>query len=160
MQQFTGTKTVMACKMSRKSAEEIIGRKMRADSDEIEDEHGYLVRYPDGYESWSPAMAFEEAYRPSETHVDRMIIEKEEVERRYLAGRKFTFSAKFATLREDQRALLRKQLDQMESYLYTLTKRIGIENEIEIMNANIKLPDNAPVCGDGFPADPLREKHD
>jgi len=26
-------------------------------------EHGYRVRYPDGYESWSPARTFEEAYR-------------------------------------------------------------------------------------------------
>lgn len=27
---------------------------------------GYRVRYPDGYESWSPAAAFEEAYRPTD----------------------------------------------------------------------------------------------
>lgn len=40
MKSFTGTKTVKACKMSRKSAEEIIGRKVRVDSDEIEDEAG------------------------------------------------------------------------------------------------------------------------
>ena len=26
---------------------------------------GYLVRYPDGYESWSPRIQFEEAYRPT-----------------------------------------------------------------------------------------------
>lgn len=30
-----------------------------------EGEAGYKVVYPDGYESWSPAEAFEEAYRPS-----------------------------------------------------------------------------------------------
>lgn len=130
MQQFTGTKTIKACKMSRKSAEKIIGRKMRADSDEIEDELGYLVQYPDGYTSWSPKKAFEEAYRLSETHVDRMLIEKEEVEARYLAGRKFSFSELFASLRETQKDLLRKQLDQMEAYLYTLTRRIELEVEI------------------------------
>ena len=27
-------------------------------------EEGYKVRYPDGYESWSPKAVFEEAYRP------------------------------------------------------------------------------------------------
>lgn len=27
-------------------------------------EEGYRVRYPDGYESWSPKEVFEEAYRP------------------------------------------------------------------------------------------------
>lgn len=26
---------------------------------------GYKVRYPDGYESWSPKAVFEEAYRPT-----------------------------------------------------------------------------------------------
>lgn len=31
---------------------------------EVED--GYRVRYPDGYESWSPLEAFQEAYRPTE----------------------------------------------------------------------------------------------
>ena len=105
MQQFTGTKTVKACRMSRKSAEEIIGRKVRPDSDEIEDERGYLVQYPDGYQSWSPMKVFEDAYRISESHIDRMIIEKEEVEDRYLKGRKFTFTEKFAALNEKQRDL-------------------------------------------------------
>lgn len=28
-----------------------------------DDKPGYLVRYPDGYESWSPKDVFEEAYR-------------------------------------------------------------------------------------------------
>ena len=28
-------------------------------------EKGYKVRYPDGYESWSPKDVFEEAYRPT-----------------------------------------------------------------------------------------------
>ena len=29
-------------------------------------EDGYKVRYPDGYESWSPKGVFEEAYRPTD----------------------------------------------------------------------------------------------
>ena len=29
-------------------------------------EEGYKVRYPDGYESWSPKGVFEEAYRPTD----------------------------------------------------------------------------------------------
>lgn len=29
-------------------------------------EEGYRVRYPDGYESWSPKDVFEEAYRPTD----------------------------------------------------------------------------------------------
>ena len=30
------------------------------------DEPGYRVRYPDGYESWSPKDVFEETYRPTD----------------------------------------------------------------------------------------------
>lgn len=141
MQQFTGTKTVKACKMSRKSAEEIIGRKVRVDSDEIEDEEGYLVAYPDGYQSWSPKKVFEEAYKISETYIHRMIIEKEEVEARYLAGRKFSFSDQFACLSEHQRNLLRKQLDTMETYLYLLNERIAFESQE--MNKSMNLPHNS-----------------
>lgn len=32
-------------------------------ADRSESEPGYYVRYADGYESWSPKLAFEEAYR-------------------------------------------------------------------------------------------------
>ncbi len=151
LQQFTGTKTVKACKMSRKTAEEIIGRKVRPDSDETEDEMGYLVQYSDNYQSWSPAKAFEEAYRVSETHIDRMMIEKEDLEKRYLAARKFTFSDKFAALTDDQRFYLRRQCEQMEGYLYNLCKRIRIENEIMAKNRAAGTQDSA---GCGAPLDP------
>ena len=130
--QFTGTKTVKACRMSRKSAEEIIGRKVRPDSDDIEDEHGYLVQYPDGYQSWSPKKVFEDAYRISESYLDRMIIERDEVKERYLKGREFTFTKVYANLGERKRCLLRKQLDQMEAYLYTLCERIAIEHLTDV----------------------------
>lgn len=163
MKSFTGTKTVKACKMSRKSAEEIIGRKVRVDSDEVEDEAGYLVTYPDGYQSWSPKKVFEDAYKVSETYIDRMIIEKQEVEARYLAGRKFSFSEDFASLSENQRTLLCKQLDTMETYLYLLTKRIVVE--AEEYNKAMNMPHNSGSAGDpinesGNPAEPLRDKHD
>lgn len=32
-----------------------------------ENEEGYAVVYPDGYTSWSPKVAFEEAYRPTDS---------------------------------------------------------------------------------------------
>ena len=125
MQQFTGTKTVMACRMDRKSAEEILGRTIYGD--DRENEMGYLVHYPDGYKSWSPAEAFEEAYRVSENHIDRMKIEEEEVKKRYLAGRDFTFTQKFRDLTDKQQGLLIKQLNRMEEYLYILGDRISYE---------------------------------
>lgn len=43
---------------------------------------GYKVVYEDGYESWSPKDVFEEAYRPSETVLDRLKIERDELKER------------------------------------------------------------------------------
>ncbi len=140
MKQYTGTKTVKACPASRETAEEIIGRKVRPDSDEIEDEEGYLVEYPDGYQSWSPKKVFEEAYQLSETHIDRMKIELAEVQERYLKGRAFSFTQNFRALDEEARALLRKQLDQMEAYLYTLTRRIEHEESHRMCGIDLGAP--------------------
>lgn len=129
MQQFTGTKTVEACKVSRVCAETILGRKIY--NDDREDEPGYLVKYPDGYTSWSPAKAFEDAYRVSETYIDRMKIEQEEVAKRYLDDRKFTFTQMFRDLSDIEKKMLLTQLNEMEAYLYTLGKRISYaENAI------------------------------
>lgn len=52
MRQYIGTKIIEAEPMSR-------GQGGKA-------EDGYKVRYPDGYESWSPKDVFEEAYRPTD----------------------------------------------------------------------------------------------
>ena len=54
MQKFIGTKII--------HAEE--GKAPKRSGDHPEGTDGYRVRYPDGYESWSPASAFEESYRP------------------------------------------------------------------------------------------------
>lgn len=134
MIKYTGTKTIKACPMTLGEAEKVLKRHIDSSAVENRDETpGYLVEYGedgDNYRSWSPKEVFERAYRVSETHIDRMMIEKEEVEKRYLAARKFTFSDAFSDLSDQQRTLLRKQLDIMESYLYTLCKRIGVEKEI------------------------------
>ncbi|MBO6254043.1 MAG: hypothetical protein J6O49_10385 [Bacteroidaceae bacterium] len=131
---YTGTKTIKACPMTLGEAEKVLKRHIDSSAVENRDETpGYLVEYGedgDSYRSWSPKEVFERAYRVSETHIDRMMIEKEEVEKRYLAGRKFTFSDAFSDLSDQQRTLLRKQLDIMESYLYTLCQRIGVEKGI------------------------------
>lgn len=40
-----------------------------------ETEKGYRVKYEDGYESWSPAKAFEKSYKCADTFLDRLHIE-------------------------------------------------------------------------------------
>jgi hypothetical protein len=59
MKQYIGTKTVEAEPMGFLSFNQRQGRTMAPDAT---DREGYLVRYPDGYESWSPKDVFEEAY--------------------------------------------------------------------------------------------------
>lgn len=132
MTKYTGTKTIKACPMPLGEAEKVLGRTIETSAVENRElTPGYLVEYEDGYRSWSPKEVFDKAYRVSETHLDRMKIERDDVQNRYLAGRKFTFTEKFAALNEKQRLLLRKQLDAMESYLYLLSERIGVEEAVQ-----------------------------
>ena len=65
MQKYIGTKIIEAVPAIRKGGkvyEE--GKPIPKSMDPTED--GYKVRYPDGYESWSPKGVFEEAYRPTD----------------------------------------------------------------------------------------------
>lgn len=136
MIQYTGTKTVKACPMTLGEAEKVLNRKI--DTSAVEGREkipGYLVEYGedgDDYRSWSPKDVFEKAYRVSENYVDRMLIEHDEVEKRYLRGRKFTFSAEFGSLSDNDKVLLKKQLDAMEAYLYALSERILIAHTTKV----------------------------
>ena len=65
MQKYIGTKIIEAVPAIRKGGkvyEE--GWPIPKSMDPTEE--GYKVRYPDGYESWSPKDVFEEAYRPTD----------------------------------------------------------------------------------------------
>ena len=65
MQKYIGTKIIEAVPAIRKGGkvyEE--GKPIPKSMDPTEE--GYKVRYPDGYESWSPKDVFEEAYRPTD----------------------------------------------------------------------------------------------
>ena len=60
MKQYIGTKMIQAKPMTRGAYNEYRG--WRIPADENPEDEGYLVRYPDGYESWSPKAVFEDAY--------------------------------------------------------------------------------------------------
>ena len=76
MKQYTGTKTVKAVPMTYGEAHERGLIRENAYVEEYNDNKGYHVIYPDGYESWSPAEVFEDAYKLSETPLDRLNIER------------------------------------------------------------------------------------
>ena len=63
MKEYIGTKIIKARPCTAKEAAEILGREIETKNADAEG-NGYLVEYKDGYTSWSPAGAFEEAYEP------------------------------------------------------------------------------------------------
>lgn len=83
MKQYTGTKTVKAMPMTMGEAYErkLLKNGVRPSESET-DKAGYLVEYEGGYQSWSPADVFEKAYKPSETCLDRLRIECNELKTR------------------------------------------------------------------------------
>ena len=64
MDKYIGTKLVEAEPAVRAFGQVYTTERPELRPGEYED--GYKVRYPDGYESWSPKDVFEEAYRPTE----------------------------------------------------------------------------------------------
>ncbi|MBQ8830827.1 MAG: DUF2829 domain-containing protein [Oscillospiraceae bacterium] len=64
MKKYIGTKIVEAMPMVKGDFDLYKNRELKAN--EYSDVPGYLVKYPSEYESWSPAGAFEEAYRPTD----------------------------------------------------------------------------------------------
>jgi len=59
MQNYIGTKIIQAEPMTDEEFYKLTGKKIV----EFPHRQGYMVRYPDGYESWSPKAEFEHAYR-------------------------------------------------------------------------------------------------
>ena len=61
MKNYVGTKIIAAEEMSRGRYNEYRGWLIPENENPYDE--GYLVRYTDGYESWSPKKQFEDAYR-------------------------------------------------------------------------------------------------
>lgn len=64
MKKYIGTKQIEAEPMTRGEYAKYSGRNsVLAEKGENKSDAGYIVKYSDGYISWSPAKQFEEAYR-------------------------------------------------------------------------------------------------
>lgn len=121
---YTGTKTVNAARMGAGEArrrgaaitEETVLKNIGND--------GYLVEYPDGYRSWSPKKQFDEAYRLSETKIDRMKIELADLNVRIREVTDELYNPNIAFSSESDRWSLGKQLDAMREYADRLYERI------------------------------------
>lgn len=62
-EEYIGTKMVEAIPMTRGEYNKY--RSLITPENENPDDAGYLVKYPDSYQSWSPKEIFEDAYRKS-----------------------------------------------------------------------------------------------
>lgn len=93
---------------------------------------GYKVVYEDGYESWSPKDVFEKAYKPSDTVLDRLKIERYELRERIEKLEDFIgqdFSEAKEKVGHYQEALLLIQRSYMVNYLDVLQTRIDLMEE-------------------------------
>lgn len=129
MKKYIGTKQVEAEPMTMGQAyEKGFLQAGRVPSETEQDKPGYHVKYADGYESWSPAEPFEQAYKVADTFVDRLLIERDELNERLNKLRQFIESPKFVEIVTDeyQRLLLSKQESRMHEYLEILNERIKL----------------------------------
>lgn len=125
MKKYIGKKSIMASPMSKSDAERVLNRSL---SGAKGGEDGYLVEYEDGYRSWSPKETFEAAYKIAETHLDRLLIESEELEQRKSKLRAFILSEEGShKLDNETRNLLLRQYSVMSEYLLLLINRIQLE---------------------------------
>ena len=124
MEKYIGKKSIMASPMSKSDAERVLNRKL---SESKGGEEGYLVEYEDGYRSWSPKETFEAAYKIAETHLDRLLIESEELEQRKSKLCAFILSDDFHKLNNESQDLLMQQYHVMFEYSLLLIKRIHLE---------------------------------
>lgn len=155
MKQYTGTKTVMAEPMTYGEAHEKGLIRENAYIKEYDDNEGYLVQYADGYKSWSPADVFEEAYKVSETPLDRLNIEIEEVNSRAMKLGDFMFNQNegddFQSLPLGTRAFLQAQFHIMNAYHNLMSLRQScMEGNVECRPYGLSFEQILPMLREGF----------
>ncbi len=131
MKKYIGTKQIEAEPMKMGEAyEKGLLQAGRVPSESENDNAGYHVKYKDGYESWSPKEAFDEAYMCADTFLDRLLIEDMELSEKYEKCSAFVDSDKFREIVKEAYPafLLHLQREAMGSYLGALHNRIEYAN--------------------------------
>ena len=129
MKKYIGTKQIEAEPMTLGEFIEKSGRNPYENDGDMHgnNELGYLVRYEDGYESWSPKDTFEKAYKIADTFLDRLHIEMRDLYEKMDKLSPFIESGKIDEVVADkyQNYLLRLQHRIMSRYINVLECRIG-----------------------------------
>lgn len=136
LKKYTGTKQVSAMPMTLGEFRTYSGRDPYSNSEDPGNSYmGYLVKYEDGYESWSPMEVFEKAYHCTETYIDRLKIEYNTEAEKLNKLIAFTRSELFNKLPEYKKKKLYIQEKIMRDFVNILSERIYDE-----------LPDNGIGC--------------
>lgn len=146
MIKFIGTKQIEAEPMTRGEYAKLSGRNsILIEKGESTNDEGYLVKYNDGYISWSPKKPFEEAYSKiaesplydtaalmkSNDFKERFQAEYIQLKIRYNGLKAMLEKYKAGTLSFQPKCsyeLLFTQLVYMENYMKVLEERAEIEN--------------------------------
>lgn len=124
MKKYIGTKQVEAEPMNMGQAyENGLLQAGKVPSKSEKDKPGYHVKYSDGYESWSPAKPFEEAYKLADTALNRMLIEGEDLTVKLEKLQFFTTTMTFDKLDNTTKAMLIAQASVMQEYQNILNQR-------------------------------------
>lgn len=130
LKQYTGTKAVKARPMTMGEAyERKLLKEGRRPSECETDKAGYLVEYEGGYQSWSPKDVFEVAYKPSETFLERLENECNEIDARSDKVKDFIGSDRFDNLSPIAKLLLVAQCATQREYICLLVDRIDEAKE-------------------------------
>lgn len=135
LKKYIGTKVVEARPMNEIDAESVGYARKNIDNHEWRE--GYHVRYtnPDGstYDSWSPKNVFEKAYKPSDTVLDRLKIERDELKERIEKIEAILGNGIYEVVKKEggipQAVLLILQDSYMTTYLKVLETRIDLMEE-------------------------------
>jgi hypothetical protein len=135
LKKYIGTKVVEARPMNEIDAESVGYARKNIDNHEWRE--GYHVRYtnPDGstYDSWSPKSVFEEAYKPSDTVLDRLKIERDKLKERIEKIEAILGNGIYEVVKNEggipQAVLLILQDSYMTTYLKVLETRIDLMEE-------------------------------
>ena len=128
MKKYIGTKQIEAEPMTMGEAyERGLLQAGRVPNESEKSNAGYHVRYQDGYESWSPAAPFKEAYRRADTFLDRLFVELSDLTEKWDRLNGFLDSEMFKNLPLTSRTLLKAQHGVMSAYIQILSERIRME---------------------------------
>ena len=142
LKKYIGTKVVEARPMYEIDAESIGYARKNSDNHEWRD--GYHVRYtnPDGsfYDSWSPKDVFEKAYKPAETFLDRLKMERSDIADKLIKLRHFLYVKEHSvdTVGVYQYSLMVAQEHIMQSYKDILEKRLSFFENTSSENSSLK----------------------